>query len=185
MTVRLPIVVDEHVTLVLADDSVAETYRDLVLDDLDHLRPWEELARPGLTVDDVRAYLTPGLTGWTEGTGVPTAIVLDGAVVGALAARIAPATAKAEVGYWLASRAGGRGVMTRAVRVLVAELFADGVHRVEIRTAADNQPSRAVAERLGFTLEGTLREAYPIDGVRHDLCVYARLATDRVSRSDG
>ncbi len=178
MTVDLPIVVDEHLSLVLADDSVAEAYRDLVLGDLDRLRPWEELARPGLTTDDVRAYLTPGLTGWAEGTGVPTAIVLDGQVVGALAARITPATAKAELGYWSASSAGGRGVMTRAVEALVAALFADGLFRVELRTAADNRPSRAVAERLGFTLEGTLRQAYLIDGVRHDLCVYARLATD-------
>ncbi|MFJ4296133.1 GNAT family N-acetyltransferase [Curtobacterium sp. NPDC089689] len=178
MTVRLPIVVDDHVSLVLADDSVAEAYRDLVLADLDHLRPWEELARPDLTTEDVLTYLTPGLTGWAEGTGVPTAIVLDGAVVGALVARITPATAKAEVGYWLASGAAGRGVMTRAVEALLDALFDDGVFRVELRTAADNLPSRAVAERLGFTLEGTLRQAYPIEGVRHDLCVYARLATD-------
>ncbi len=177
MTVHLPIIVDEHLSLVLADDSVAEAYRDLELGDLDHLRPWEELARPGLTTDDVRAYLTPGLTGWAEGTGVPTAIVLDGQVVGALAARITPTTAKAEVGYWSASSAGGRGVMTRAVEALVAALFADGLFRVELRTAADNRPSRAVAERLGFTLEGTLRQAYLIDGVRHDLCVYGRLAS--------
>jgi ribosomal-protein-serine acetyltransferase len=180
VTVRLPIVVDEHLSLVLADDSVAEVYRDLVRGDLDHLRPWEELARPGLSLEDVRAYLTPGLTGWAEGTGVPTAIVLDGQVVGALAARITPATAKAEVGYWLASTAGGHGVMTRSVGALVAALFADGLFRVELRTAADNRPSRAVAERLGFTLEGTLRQAYLIDGVRHDLCVYARLASDTV-----
>lgn len=180
MTVRLPIVVDDHVSLVLADDSVAEAYRDLVLADLDHLRPWEELARPGLSVEDVRAHLTPGLQGWADGTGVPTAVVLDGAVVGALAARITPATAKAEVGYWLSSRAGGNGVMTRAVAALLDALFADGVFRVELRTAADNLPSRAVAERLGFMLEGTLRQAYPIEGVRHDLCVYAALATDRV-----
>lgn len=180
MSVRLPIVVDEHVSLVLADDSVAEAYRELVLADLDHLRPWEELARPELTTEDVLAYLAPGLTGWAEGTGVPTAIVLDGQVVGTLAARITPATAKAEVGYWLASSAGGHGVMTSSVGALVDALFADGVFRVELRTAADNQPSRAVAERLGFTLEGTLRQAYPIEGVRHDLCVYARLATDPV-----
>ena len=180
MTVRLPIVVDDHVSLVLADDSVAEAYRDLVLADLDHLRPWEELARPDLTTEDVLAYLTPGLTGWADGTGVPTAIVLDGQVVGALAARITPATAKAEIGYWLASSAGGRGVMTRAVEALLDALFDEGVFRVELRTAADNLPSRAVAERLGFTLEGTLRQAYPIEGARHDLSVYARLAPDRV-----
>lgn len=175
----LPLRVDADVELVLLDHSRVDTIHALVLSSLDHLRPWEEIARPDLTRDEVVDYVRAGEDTWAQGRAVPAAILYRGEVAGVVGARIAREAGRAEVGYWLASAYLGRGIMTRAVRTVVRTLFDDeGLHRVELRTAADNQPSRAVADRLGFTLEGTLRETYPIDGVRHDLCVYGLLRTD-------
>ncbi|GAB3466475.1 GNAT family protein [Kineococcus endophyticus] len=51
--------------------------------------------------------------------------------------------------------------MTRAVAALVRHLHEDrGLVRVEIRTAVGVARSRAVAERLGFVLEGVLRAGH-------------------------
>ena len=53
-----------------------------------------------------------------------------------------------------------------------------GLHRVEIRCAIDNHRSRAVPHRLGFRLEGQMREAEWLYNHWVDHAVYAGLATD-------
>jgi ribosomal-protein-serine acetyltransferase len=167
--------VDDDIELVLLDHHHTDAIHALVLSSLDHLRPWEEIARPDLTREETLEYVTAGQRSWAEGR----AVVYRGEIAGVVGARITREVDKAEIGYWLGSAYQGLGIMTRSVRAVVQTLFEDeGMHRVELRTAADNLRSRALAERLGFTLEGTLREAYPIDGVRHDLCIYGRLRPD-------
>jgi len=82
----------------------------------------------------------------------------------------------AEVGYWIASGAEGRGYVTRAVRLLLAFAFGPaGLHRVVLRCAVGNDRSRAVAERLGFVREGVLREAHRVGGRFLDQHLYALL----------
>jgi len=83
-----------------------------------------------------------------------------------------------EIGYWIRPEALGQGHVSEAVRLLAALAFGTlAARRVEIRTDPRNTRSRAVAERCGFELEGTLRnEALGVDGHPRDTCVYARIA---------
>lgn len=65
-----------------------------------------------------------------------------------------------QIGYWLDEAHTGRGLMTSAVRALVAHVFtAMNFNRVEIRAAPGNYASQAVCERLGFIREGVVRDA--------------------------
>jgi ribosomal-protein-serine acetyltransferase len=70
--------------------------------------------------------------------------------------------------------------MTAAVAALVNHAFDSlQLNRLEIRTAVENAPSRAVAERLGFRFEGTLRQAYRVTDERYsDDTVYSLLRSD-------
>ena len=53
------------------------------------------------------------------------------------------------------------------------------LNRLEIRTDVENAPSRAVAERLGFHYEGTLRQSYRVTDERYsDDAVYSLLRSD-------
>ncbi len=64
------------------------------------------------------------------------------------------------IGYWLDEAYEGRGIMTRACRAMVTHGFREyGLHRIEIRCGTGNSRSMAIPRRLGFTEEGTLREA--------------------------
>jgi len=66
----------------------------------------------------------------------------------------------AEIGYWVAAEARGRGVATRATRLLHGWARDGlGLTRLEILPHAGNAPSRRVAERCGYVATGELRKA--------------------------
>ncbi|MGY1653852.1 GNAT family N-acetyltransferase [Geodermatophilus sp. SYSU D01119] len=116
---------------------------------------------------------------------VPWAVtdVADGAVVGSVALHSVDLDqGDAEVGYWVAPGARGRGVAPRAVDAVLRWAFARlPVDRVELVHAAGNPASGRVAEKAGFTLEGRLRRSHRYgDGVKHDELLWARLADDDV-----
>lgn len=84
-----------------------------------------------------------------------------------------------EVGCWLEESAVGRGLVTRAIRVLVDWAVDErGMHRVEWLAAATNTASIKVAERLGFVRDGVLRESHSHRGVRRDMEVWSVLASE-------
>lgn len=83
---------------------------------------------------------------------------------------------KGEIGYWLHTKYSGRGFMTEAVKALIDfGLNQIDFNRIEIRCESTNYRSRAIPEKLGFELEGILRnEDLSADGHRlTDTCVYS------------
>jgi RimJ/RimL family protein N-acetyltransferase len=86
----------------------------------------------------------------------------------------------AEIGYWTAPAARGRGMATRAVDAVCRWAFgALPIDRIELCHAVENTASRRVAEKAGFTYEGHLRCSYRYgDGRKHDELLWARLAGD-------
>ena len=90
---------------------------------------------------------------------------------------------RCEIGFWLAPAARGRGVATRAVRILAGWAFASlPVERIAIAAERDNRASRAVAERAGFTFEGVLRSWLVIKGERRDAAMYSLLREERADQ---
>jgi ribosomal-protein-serine acetyltransferase len=173
------LVADDEVDLVLREEWTWPILHDLVIANIDHLRPWEPWAAAAPTIEATRARNRDALAGWTNGANVPCAIRYRGQIVGSMGARIDTYMGTADIGYWIDAGQAGNGIVTRAARVLIDYLFtARDVQRIEILTTVDNLRSRAVAERLGFTLEGTKRAAIPLGGTRHDEVVYAVLRSD-------
>lgn len=85
----------------------------------------------------------------------------------------------AEAGVWLEPSAAGKGLGTRASRVIIDWAVEQrGIHRVEWVVSAANLPSIAVARRLGMTKDGVLRESYPYRGKRHDMEIWSVLAPE-------
>ena len=85
-----------------------------------------------------------------------------------------------EVGYWLRSDLAGRGLMTEAATAVCDfgfELL--GLHRIELRAAVENRPSQRVAEKLGFTREGVLKEAGKTEAGFQDMYLYGLVVSAR------
>ena len=86
---------------------------------------------------------------------------------------------KAEIGYWMAAEARGRGIGSRATRMLaVWAVTSLGLERVELLANPENEASQRLAVRAGFTREGTLRRYRRRHGVREDLVMFSMLAED-------
>ncbi|MFI8207088.1 GNAT family N-acetyltransferase [Streptomyces sp. NPDC085937] len=111
---------------------------------------------------------------------------LDGTLVGGvLTLNFDAANGTCEVGCWLEPAATGRGLVTRAMRVLVDWAVEQrGIHRVEWVAASGNTASIAVARRLGMTRDGVRRAAHLHHGVRHDLEVWSVLAPEWRARGE-
>ncbi len=102
----------------------------------------------------------------------------SGEVLGAIA-RHQRAEHRAAFGYWLAPGARGRGIATRALRLLVDWSFSQGLLRLELFTHPENHASGMVAERAGFVREG-VRRAWDLDrhGNPEDSIFYVLIRDD-------
>ncbi|MCS5713020.1 GNAT family N-acetyltransferase [Herbiconiux sp. CPCC 205716] len=174
----LPLDLGGGLTLELRTRDGAAAAHELTMRNLDRLRQWEPWAQPAQSLAATRAFTDFVLALHEQGKTVPALIVRDGHPIGSISLKIDPATAIGELGYWIDAAHERQGVVTLAAAALCDAGFARGLERLEIRAAAGNTRSRAVAERLGFRLEGVLREALPVGATRHDLAVYGRLPAD-------
>jgi len=82
-----------------------------------------------------------------------------------------------EIGYWRRTGYEHKGYVTEAAQALVRLCFDTlAARRVELRMDARNEPSWKVAERAGFTYEGTLRgNTLTPGGEPRDTRIYARV----------
>jgi RimJ/RimL family protein N-acetyltransferase len=80
----------------------------------------------------------------------------------------------------------GTGIGRRALELFVAHLFAEEqAHRIQLSTDIDNAAMRRVAERVGFTCEGTLRGFMPSPEGLRDYLMYAMTREDYERVKDG
>jgi RimJ/RimL family protein N-acetyltransferase len=130
---------------------------------------------------DALAYVRTTEAAWRSGAGGAFAVV-DAAtdeVAGSIGLSVVDAElAIVEVGYWAAPAARGRGMTTRAVRLLSRWLLhTAGAARIQIRADVLNTASVRVAEKAGFVREGILRSSgyNGRAGRRIDYVVYSLL----------
>jgi RimJ/RimL family protein N-acetyltransferase len=119
---------------------------------------------------------------WTTGDHASWAVVDDGdALLGSVSLHSIDRLAnEAQIGYWTAPGARGRGVAAVATDAVCRWGFgALPIDRIELCHAVENAASGRVAEKAGFTFEGRLRRSYRYgDGVKHDELLWARLSDD-------
>jgi ribosomal-protein-serine acetyltransferase len=143
-----------------------------------YLAPWMAWLPHTQKVEDITAYITGALEESARGVCVPCVIRRERCIIGTISLHnIDRMHRTAEVGFWLAQDATGRGIMTNAARAMIAFGKATlQLHRIELMAAVENRSSRRVAERLGMQYEATLRERLHLNGRAHDAALYALVA---------
>ncbi len=149
-TVLRPIAVEDAADLfALTESNRAYLHRWL---------PWLDGSR---RIEDTRTFIVCAVERRRAGRGSVWAIEQAGALCGVAGFNgIEPSNRLCEIGYWLSEAHQGHGIVTRSISRLIRHAFEDlNLNRITIPIAVENKQNRAVPERLGFHIEGVLREA--------------------------
>lgn len=176
--VHLP--VDDSAELSLLEPRHAPVLYHLVDRNRQRLRAWLPWLDDCAGVDDAAAFIEEASQRTTTHQGLELGIFTGGTLAGLAGfTGIEESHRRGSLGYWLAGGFTGRGLATRCGRALVEAGFGRlELNRIEIRCSPRNAPSRAVALRLGFVLEGLLRQAEWLYDHFEDHEVYGMLAGD-------
>ncbi|MEM1354476.1 MAG: GNAT family protein [Planctomycetota bacterium] len=180
--------VDDELSLRLVEPHHAQEMFEVADANREHLARWMPWMTPGYDLGAARAYCERSLREFAERKQLGVSLVVDGRIVGGsgwtdwnqrtLFDGVLDAS-YADIGYWLAQSHTGRGLMTRAVRALTTLATREyGIRRLTIRAEPENKPSWSVAERLGYSYEGTFRDTFRVAGRRIDHKLYSMLAEE-------
>ncbi|MFE7613644.1 GNAT family N-acetyltransferase [Streptomyces celluloflavus] len=146
---------------------------------------WTSVPSPYGLQDAERFVGTASSEGWRDDTtyGFAVTTKADGSLVGAMAlvrlAQLRTPERQAELGYWTTKEHRGQGYTAEAARAVARWAFRDlGVERLEWLAEAGNHGSRAVARKVGFQMEGTLRARLLHEGTRRDCWIGSLLPSD-------
>jgi RimJ/RimL family protein N-acetyltransferase len=164
----------------------ASTLDEAIRESLADLNQWLPWARLDYTSSDTTSFIRESAQAWKEERAWDYSIRMvedPGRHVGNISFWTVSKLGKiAEIGYWVRSTETSRGICTEAVDLLLEEAFnSAGYHKVVLRIAVGNDASDRVAEKLGFTREGVLREELLIRGNWVDHSLWSLL--DREYRS--
>lgn len=147
-----------------------------------HLQRWLPGFDHERTLDDIRASIRHGQAQWALSESFSMGLFLrNGGLLGDL--RLRPTSWQIpafDIAYWLRPAAVGQGYAGEAVRLLTSCAFERlRARRVAISCDPRNARSASVAQRLGYPLEGRLRNsAIGPDGQPCDLLLFALTPED-------
>ena len=150
--------IDDEVSIALIQESFAPLYCDIVTSQTDYLSQWLAWPPHCQSEQDFRLFAQRSLHDYADGKSMTCAIFYNDSLVGNCSFNtLNYDTKNCEVGYWLSKDYQGKGIITRVVQHLIQLAFNElEMEKVQLSAAVDNQASRAVAERVGMTLEGIL-----------------------------
>lgn len=155
----------------------------------------EDAAEVYEVIDNNRVYLRKWLP-WVDGTDSPTVIenvvemwerqltegsdrvfgiFMDGRYIGNIGLHnIDKVNKNGMIGYWLAEKYQGSGIMTDCVSTLIKYSFDElEMNTIRIHCALGNQKSRSIPERLGFQESCIHKDGEIIYGIPHDMVIYS------------
>lgn len=137
----------------------AKLLYDVLMKNKGFLLPWMQWLNTTKTAKDTHNFLRQSDKKWESDSAYEYSIVLNDDIIGSCGAVVVDKKhKKVELGYWLANDHRGKGYVMEAVRLLEQELFKNGFNKTIIHTDVRNKNSINVAKKLGYELEGVLKQ---------------------------
>ena len=165
-------------------ESDAQALLEAVAESRDHLRPWLPFADEHQTVDESRNWILQQMAHWILRNDLILSIWDQETKRYLGGTGLHPhdwTIGYFEIGYWIRVSAEGHGYIAESVSLLTVYAFENlKANRIEIRCDELNARSAAIPKRLGFVLEGRLRNhvAMP-DGRLRTTLIFSLIPEDR------
>jgi len=173
--------VDELTELRMIDRQHADELFNLIDANREQWQQWHPLLRSALrTVTDVEQFIARWLQHFANNRGFCAGIWFEGRLCGIIYhVTVDWLNRWCAISYWLDEAHQGKGIATASCRAFASYAFgAWKMNRVTIQCATQNTRSRAIPERLGFKLEGIIREAEWLFDHYVDHAFYGLLRSD-------
>lgn len=176
------------VSILIDDDILLRTYQ---LDDnqelfiaidesRQHLRPWLNWVDNTTKPEHSLHFIQHSLHQLHAQEGIALGIFHKRAIIGGIGMHHWDQTiSKAQLGYWISKAYEGKGIINTCMTRFIDFLFEKvGLNKLEIHFITNNQRSARVAEKLGFKVEGVIRESSLRNGILEDIVVTGLLRSE-------
>ena len=156
--------IDDDLFLKLKQEKDTEIVFNLVEKNRDHLKIWLPWVDKTLTPEDSKKYIVEQLENFQNKKTADFGIWYKEKLIGSIGFnKIDMINEKAEIGYWIDFDHESKGIMTKCVKAMINYGFNElNLNRIEIRCSILNKKSKNIPEKLGFILEGILRQDHKI-----------------------
>jgi ribosomal-protein-alanine N-acetyltransferase len=177
---RAPIETARLLLLPLTTSLASEMF-DALDSSREHIDRWQNFSH-WTQVGQVRIAIDASVKQWDAGTDARFAMIrkADGRFLGSVSVEEANRMhASGSLAYWIRADAAKQRYTTEASQAVVSWGFDRvGFHRLRSVIAVGNDASIRLTQRLGFRLEGTMREAERIGTTWHDALIFGLLHSD-------
>ena len=169
--------IEENLELRLVSERYAEDVLSIVKENFEHIHEWMPWATKDYSINSAKDFIKMNRQRYADNEITDFFIFEDKKLVGVIGFNSPDFANKSiEIGYWLGKKSTGKGIITKCCQALIDYVFNElQLNRIVIRCATGNKKSQAVPERLGFTKEGTARQAELLHDSFVDLIVYSIL----------
>ena len=152
-----------------------------------HLRRWLAWVDGTTQADHSAAFIEHSLAQMERQEGIALGIFHNDRIIGGLGMlQWDHMLRKAQVGYWIDKTYEGQGMVSICLGRFLEFLFTKlNLNKTEVQFVVSNVRSRALAERLGFRIEGVLRESYLVNGKLEDLLLAGLLKKEWSTQTTG
>ena len=176
------------VSILIDDNMLLRTYQlddnhelFLAIDESrQHLRPWLNWVDKTTKPEHSLQFIQHSLHQLHTQEGLALGIFYKRTIIGGIGMHHWDQTIKkAQLGYWISKAYEGQGIINICMSRFIDFLFEKaGLNKLEIHFIAHNQRSARVAERLGFKVEGILRQSALKNGMLEDIVVTGLLKSE-------
>jgi ribosomal-protein-serine acetyltransferase len=171
--------VDNNIRLENIKPSMAQVIFETIDRDRNYLRNWLPFVDSSKQVSDTEAFIA-SVTNKSNTKDIIYSIWYKEEFAGLIGFKDSDwINRKTEIGYWLAERMQGKGIITSCAEILIKYAFHKlKLNRIQIKVAEKNTRSSSIPKKLGFVFEGIERAGEKHNNQYLNLETYSILKDD-------